>query len=323
MRKYKEPIVYAVKHKKTEIRMASRSGGIFTALSDAILNDGGIIYGVILNDEYKAIHSRATTHEERDRMRGSKYVQSDMSLVLESIREDLQNGKRVLFTGTSCQTASLHAFLGKKYVNLISVDVVCHGVPSPDVWAKYVKFIEKKNGGKCVAVNFRDKENFGWPAHVETLCIKKRNRIKQIHSDLYSQLYYTHTIIRPSCSKCPYKSIIHPADITIADYWGIKKAAPGFYDDKGVSLVLINSELGEHLFHTVTENLIVQRTKIEDSMQPPLKAPYEPPKNRELFWKDYQSLPLEKVLNKYVGSALMRKIKVHEMKLKFFIKKLR
>lgn len=219
------PTVYAVKHKNEKIRMESRSGGIFTALSDLILIECGIIYGCVLTENFTAVHIRAESIGERNRMRGSKYIQSKLGETFRSVRNDLDNGKKVLFSGTSCQVAGLRRFLGKKYDNLFCVDIVCHGVPSLVVWIKYLNWQEKQNQGKVIKVDFRNKKFFGWHDHIETLWFDNK---RSISSYVFRNLFYGHTILRPSCYECPYKSVLHPGDITIADYWGIENAAPEF-----------------------------------------------------------------------------------------------
>lgn len=308
------PQVYAVKHKNFEIRMASRSGGAFTAFSDYILEAGGIVYGCILTEDFKAIHIRAYTRETRDKMRGSKYIQSNLLDTFQEVKEDLEAGKKVLFSGTSCQIAGLKSFLQMPYENLLCIDIVCHGVPSTKVWKKYLAWQEKRNKEKCVNVNFRNKCDYGWAAHVETLTFESG---KSVNSQIFKKMFYDHTILRPCCYKCPYKSIIHPGDITIADYWGIEKAAPGFSDNKGVSLVLINNQLGVHTFKNVKEMIEYKKCRIEDSMQQPLVKPFESPINREKFWKDFESRSFDYIVRKYGGQGVDDQIKrkFHKLKL--------
>lgn len=280
-RKWKSMIkVYAVKHKDEYTRANSRSGGIFTAISDQFLNDG-VVYGCVLDSEFNAHHIRVEDKSGRDQMRGSKYIQSKMGDCFKQVKKDLDEGRKVLFSGTSCQVAGLHCYLQKDYSNLLCVDIVCHGVPSPKVWQKYLDWISK--GKKVTGVDFRKKADFGWQSHVETILLEN----DRIDSKLFRNLFYSYNIIRPSCFECPYKSIYHPGDITIADYWGIDNAAPGFNDNKGVSLVLINTTKGEKAFEKAKSDIEWRETKIEDSMEPALIAPFPEPKRRKRFWKDF------------------------------------
>lgn len=300
------PVVYAVKHKDESVRAASRSGGIFTALSDYVLNRNGIVYGCVLTDDFKAKHIRATSHKDRNRMRGSKYIQSELGDTFKNAKSDLDNGLLVLFSGTSCQVAGLRCFLQKEYSNLICIDIVCHGVPSAKVWEKYLQWQEEKSNSKVNAVDFRNKKDFGWSAHVETLTMADG---KKVNSEVWKNLFYGHMILRPSCYRCPYKSIHHPGDITIADYWGIEMASPGFNDDKGVSLVLINNDKGIDLFDKVKNNLIYKSTRIEDSLQPPLVAPFPRPDNRDQFWQDFCNKDFTYIAKKYGDYGTANKVR--------------
>lgn len=298
---FERPIVYAVKHKNDEERLSSQSGGMFAALSDIVLKKGGVIYGCVFDENFKAIHIRTDSEEGRNKMRYSKYVQSDMNDCFQQAANDLQNGRLVLFSGTSCQIAAIKSFLKLKKIKYNSdkfytVDIVCHGVPSPLVWKDYLDWEQSKRKATIKKVICRNKRKFGWKSHVTTITW---NKGLPINSRVFPKLFYSHVILRPACYRCPYKSVMHPADITIADYWGIDKALPGFKDDKGVSLVLINNEDGKKLFRLSSENLFYEQTLIEDSLQQPLVSPYDPPDNREEFWKDYSQHDFEYIARKY------------------------
>lgn len=310
---WKQPKVYAVKHKDEATRAASRSGGIFTALSDWVLARDGVVYGCVLDEDFNAIHIRAEKCEERDRMRGSKYIQSKLGDIYKKVKSDLTDGCFVLFSGTSCQVAGLRQFLGKDYDNLLCVDIVCHGVPSPKVWKEYLHWQEKKNKSKVVKVNFRNKKDYGWRAHKETLILENG---RNINSTVFTTLFYGHSILRPCCYECPYKSVMHPGDITIADYWGIEKAAPEFDDNKGVSLVLVNNEVGARVFESVKDSIRWKETRLEDSMQSPLKAPFPEPENRKEVWRDFSTKSFESVAKKYGGYGFMNKVKRGVRKIK-------
>ena len=286
--------------------MASRSGGIFTAISDKVLRESGVVYGCVLDEDFTAIHVRAETADERNRMRGSKYIQSEMRDVFPAVKDDLEAGRSVLFSGTSCQVAGLKGYLGKEYGNLLCVDIVCHGVPSPLVWHNYLKWQEKKNGSKVVGVDFRNKIDFGWKAHMETLFLETG---KQVDSRVFTTMFYGHSILRPCCYQCPYKDVIHPGNITIADYWGIDEAAPGFNDNKGISLVLINDDKGKDLFESVKDDVEIRETRIEDSMQRPLQFPFPKPQNREKVWTDFYKEDFEREARKYGGYSFVAKAK--------------
>lgn len=317
MMNWKWPKVYAAKHKDETTRAASRSGGIFTALSDQVLAEDGVVYGCVLDEDFQAVFARAESSEERNRMRGSKYIQGKMGDTFRNVKNDLVSGRRVLFSGTSCQVAGLQWFLGKEYKDLRCVDIVCHGVPSKNVWNAYLQWQEKKYRSKVVMVDFRNKKDFGWHDHVETIYFENG---KLTNSRVFKNLFYGHTVLRPSCYECPYKSEMHPGDITIADYWGIENAAPEFDDNKGVSLVLVNNEFGEKMLEQVKEQLIWKETKLEDSLQPTLKAPFPQPQNREQLWNDFNNKSFGYVAKKYGGYELKNNIKISLRRIKRKVK---
>ncbi len=295
------PIVYAVKHKNFDVRMASRSGGIFTAVTDEVLRKCGIVYGCALNWAMEAVHIRAQTKEERDRMRGSKYVQSNMADTFQGVLEDLNAGRRVLFSGTSCQVAGLKAFLSKDYGDrLFCLDILCHGVPSPLVFKKYLEWQEEQNKAKCIEVDFRNKKDFGWAVHVESLKFEEPDgKVKTIDSKVFANIFCSDKALRGSCYVCPYKDIAHPGDMTIGDFWGVNRAVPDFDDDCGSSLVLINTKNAQKLFDAVKKKLDYHPCRIEDSMQTSLKKPFPRPRKWEQFWDDFYGQPFDYIAKKY------------------------
>lgn len=301
------PICYGVRHKSNEIVENSRSGGVFTALSDKILSEGGVVYGCALDERYQAVHLRATSKEGRNKFRGSKYTQSRMDGIFDFVKEDLADGRRVLFSGTSCQVAALKKYLESNSVNcdaLLLVDIVCHGVPSPLVWNDYLNYMAKKYKGQVTAVDFRNKKDFGWSDHVESIWVDG----KQHNSRVFTTLFYAHDILRPSCYSCPYKNTIHPGDITIADFWGFQKTLSIFNDDKGVSLVLINNKKGNDNFNMILDDVIAQSVDIEHAMQPPLKESFICPSSRENFWKDYlEHYNFNYIIKKYCAKTIKKK----------------
>lgn len=306
---YEEPRTYAVKHCDEQTRALSRSGGVFTALSDLIFRQGGSVYGCVMNGMTDAVHIRAESAEERDRMRGSKYIQSRTADTFRDVKHDLENGRTVMYSGTPCQIAGLQSFLGKDYSNLVSVDIICHGVPSPLVWRKYLQWQEEKHG-TCVAVDFRNKYDFGWAAHVETMIMEDMLGARhQVDSSVFKNMFYGHSILRPACYECAYKTLHHPADITIADYWEIDRAAPGFNDNKGVSLVLINNEKGRQHFEKVKGDLIVLETELSKSIRPSMLRPASRPDFRDRFWKDLHNKSFDRIARKYGTRGFMFKVK--------------
>ncbi len=291
-------IVYAVKHKDEDIRARSRSGGIFTAISDIIIENGGAVYGCALNDSFLAVHERATTKQHRDKFRGSKYIQSDMGDCYKLIEKDLNNGIDVLFSGTPCQVHGVINYLKVKKVNtdrLITIDIICHGVPSPEVWSNFIK--NKFDIKDIEKVDFRDKKNFGWRDHVETLTVNG----EEISSRDFTTAFLSHLIVRQSCFYCHYKKTQRISDITIGDYWRIENNDKDFDDDKGVSIVLINTDNGEKFFNLCQDKLTVKTFPLATSLQPALDHNYIEPAKRQDFWKEYNGKNLTELIQKFTA----------------------
>ena len=283
------PDVYGARHKDMDEVMKSRSGAVFAAISDYILEQEGVIYGAGYKDHFRVAHKRATTKEERDEFRGSKYVQSDLTGIFHQVKEDLKNGLTVLFSGTGCQCAGLNAFIGKKLrTNLILVDIVCHGVPGPYMWRDNIAYLEKKYDDIIISVNFRDKNLFGWKAHKETFIMKKRGRDNSL---IFTMVFYQHIALRPSCGKCHFCNTTRPSDITLADFWDRGHNFPDVNkDNKGENLLLINTEKGREIFEAVKDKLDYFQTTIDKVMQPHLREPskiHPQAKQFEIYYGKY------------------------------------
>ena len=303
----KEPLSYGVRHKDLSYLEFSRSGAAFIAISDKILENGGVVYGVGYADHFRVVHKRAVTKEERDEFRGSKYVQSDLTGIFRQVLRDLKDGHIVLFSGTPCQTAGLSSYIGKLYRdNLYLVDIVCHGVPSPNIWRDYLTYLETKFRGEICSVNFRDKR-YGWKAHVETY---KFSNGKYISSRLYTDLFYKHIMLRPSCSVCHFTNVKRPSDITLADFWGWEKTGLDLNkDDKGISLVLVNTLKGNKLFNEASSDLVVAKVDLKDCLQSHLKEPTLFDPRSKQFEQDYIDKGFGYVVKKYLPSILSNRLK--------------
>ncbi len=299
-----EPIAYAARHKEMFEIMKSRSGAAFVAVSDWILENGGVVYGAGYTGHFVVTHKRATTKEERDEFRGSKYVQSDLTDVFKQVREDLKNGLTVMFSGTPCQTSGLNSFVGKTLrKNLYLVDIVCHGTPGATMWRDYLDYLEKKYKRKIVAVNFRDKEQFGWKAHKESFLFDGFTSFTS-----FTYVFYKHIAFRMSCGNCHFCNLTRPSDLTLADYWGWQRVDNEFNaDDKGCSLVLLNTEKGKELFETVKDKMSVIPAKLENVMQPNLEHPSVFHPKRLDFERDYEKYGFKYVLKKYGQEPLYKR----------------
>lgn len=299
-RKEYEPCLgYAARHKELDTMMQSRSGGAFTAVSDWILEAGGIVYGAGYDEEkgfFKVCHKRADSREKRNEFRGSKYVQSDLGDVFLQVKQDLEEGRRVLFSGTGCQVGALYAFLGKEYDQLLTLDIVCHGVPSPKFWADFLEMRQRENKGTITAVDFRDKIKYGWKAHRESVTIDG----KKISSRLYTKVFYLDTAARPSCFECIYANRNRCGDLTIADFWGHEEAVPGFGEDnKGVSLVMVNTSRGKEIWDKAKEDMDIIDCTGYPYRHTNMKRPTARPDNYDEFWEDYLEQGFDYVMKKY------------------------
>lgn len=297
--------VYAVKHKSEEERVTSRSGGMFVALSDEILNNRGIVYGAEMDKNLYVLHKRVSTREDIHSLKGSKYVQSDMTDMFNQVKSDLIDQREVLFSGTPCQISGLRSFLGENFntEKLILCDIVCHGTPSPLIYEEYIKYFEKKHKHEIIKFDFRDK-TFGWDKHFESMWLDNGQKITQRY---YTDLFYQHIIFRPACANCKFANLRRPSDITLADFWGIDKAVPGFNDNKGISLVFINSDKGKQIFELIKDKVHYIESKIEDCMQPNLRSPSTPATNRIDFWDDYQIKGFNYIMEHYTNYKLTTK----------------
>lgn len=277
-----EPECYALMA-PDEIRLQSSSGGAFTLLANRILEDGGVVAGVGYDENMVVRHMLIDSPDELYRLRGSKYVQSDTGMIYQEIKQLLQNGRKVLFSGTPCQAAGLHNYLGKEYENLITVDLLCHGVPSPrdfkDTISAYktadiknVQFRDfKKANDSIFRVDFKNGRIF-----------EKRNQ-----NSKFINAFHKNLILRSSCHTCKFNTGMRPADISIGDFWGIDKLYPEMYDNQGVSCILINSPHGKAFFDTINMDgvkiLKVSKSDIEKGNSV-LRHPPVPSKNRERYF---------------------------------------
>lgn len=236
-------------------RAESSSGGLFPVLANAILNQGGYICGAVYDEHFKVHHIVTADPEEVRKMRGSKYVQSDTGYIFQEIRQILETGAPILFTGVSCQVAGLKAFLKKPYANLYCVDILCHGAPSPGVFRKYLS--EEFAGEQIQSIQFRDKQTGGWHDFHIVVLTDKRELNQPLLENGYAAAFLHNMINRPCCADCRFQKLPRQGDITIGDFWGIEDCAPELDDNKGTSLVLVNSEKGKALLAQCRQDLPV------------------------------------------------------------------
>lgn len=253
----KQPVCYAVQG-QDDLRKKSSSAGVFTLLSEIVLKQGGIVVGAMMDEKCIVHHAIISSHEELEKLRKSKYVQSEIGLAYQQIACLLKENKYVLFSGTPCQVAALRTFLGKEYCNLLTIDILCHGVPSQKMLNDFLK--ETKNQD-AVSVDFRAAQ-FGWKKNPKNMLIYKKNgeRTPVLYAENeYEQGFHNELILRESCYDCEFAEMPRQGDISLGDFWGIGDHESELDDDIGTGVVLINSKKGERLFEKISDSLKVEK----------------------------------------------------------------
>lgn len=293
---------FAVINKNEIIRSDSSSGGVFTALAEEIINNKGIVFGAKFADDFSVIHSWTDNLEGLADFRGSKYLQSIIGNAYKECKNFLESGNKVLFTGTPCQIQGLLKYLNKEYDNLITVDFICHGVPSPLLWTKYIKFREKKSASRTLKTAFRRK-NDGWKLYSVLFTFANNTEYRaSLKKDPYMQMFLKDIALRESCYQCSCRGIERPSDITIADFWGIQNIFPELDDDKGISLVLFHSHNGKELLNTVLKECVSKEVQMDLCIKynPAIINSPKRPKQRDSFYLDLAKKNINKIIYKYV-----------------------
>ncbi len=306
------PHTYAAYADNSTLRKESSSGGIFTLLAETVLNLGGSVYGVKMSgDCLSAEYVRVTDVEELNALKGSKYLQAYVGDTYGQVRKDLDAGIPVLFSGTGCLVNGLKGYLVKDYDNLYCVDVICHGVPSPELWKKYVEYINLKYKSQLISVNFRSKQQ-GWRNFGITKISDNRKEIytsKDI--DPYMQMFLKNACLRPSCYECIAKRDKR-ADLSIADFWGIAKVAPEMADGNGTSLVIAGTQKGLDLFKTIFNQIKCKKVSYEDGVRGN-SAEYKSvnrPESRLQFYADMNQMSFDQLSRKYASKAFTQVVRV-------------
>lgn len=308
---------YVGYNKNEEVRLNSSSGGIFSLIANNILDQKGIVIGAAFNKENELKHIAIEKTKDLNKLMGSKYLQSDLTDIFKYIKENIKD-RKILFVGTPCQVGGLKAFIKNDYNNLICVDLVCHGVPSPKLFKKYIEELESKNG-KLLNYNFRDNST-GWDTYSNTATFKDKKITEDRKQNKYMKLFLSDVALRQSCFNCNFKLGNKYSDITLGDFWGIKNHYPEMYNKSGVSAIIINTEKGNELFNNINKDIEYKECKLEEivSGNPSLKISGKEPKTRTNFFKDLDNLSISNLTKKYQRkTSILRKIK---RKLKSLIK---
>lgn len=327
-RKFLPLEVYSGWSNNENIRIESSSGGAFTEIAKLILRKKGVVFGVAMDKDINARHIYVEKETDLEKLRGSKYVQSTIADSYIKAKEFLSQGREVLFSGTPCQIAGLRNFLHKDFQNLTTVDIICHGVPSPKVFNDYKIYIESLINEKIENIKFRCKKsswifyNMGINSHIEKNGKTTYTYIGNYYSDPYIRAFLRDNILRQNCYNCQYTSTQRVSDFTIADWWKYKatKAKDKDYDKKGVSLLMCNTEkavsISKHLNMELTARTLEEALKTNIS----LKHPFPMPITRKQFWKDYRNLSFDEMKAKWMYPdkiPLSIYLKIYHRKLSF------
>lgn len=298
-------IAYA---KSNEIRMHSSSGGIFSLLAESCIKENGAVYGAAFTDTFDVCHIGIEKIDAISKLQGSKYVQSKVGSTYTETKKRLENGQKIVFSGTPCQIVGLKSYLKRDYDNLLTIDTLCHGVPSEKLWKKYIAEQEKAHASSVRRAFFRNKK-YGWKTYAVLLEFSNNTAYEQIFAqDPFMQMMLANISLRPSCYNCRFKDIPHLADITLGDCWGVEKHSPEMDDNSGTSVVILNTRKGECAFEKVLSNLQYKECALDcavptesESRQQIRKHP-----NRKRFFKKMNSSNIETLASYTKASILTR-----------------
>lgn len=307
--------IYAARTKNDDVLMRSSSGGLFYMLASHIITQKkGVVFGVIY-DNMVVKHTFTETLEGIRAFHGSKYVQSEVRGIYEKVKDFLNQGRFVFFSGTPCQVMALRLYLRKDYDNLLTMDVICHSVPSPLIFKEYVDYVESVHHNQLVSIDMRNKAN-GW-SHKFYYCYNFKDGTSlgddKLKVEHWGKLFFSGLITRPSCNQCRFTNFRRVGDITLADFWDDRKKKPEAYSNKGTSLMIVSSMKGLDVFESIRSSVYNWEITEEEALQPCLIAPYEPNPMREAFWQYHNKYGFKKSYRRYFKTSLYSKCK-HRIK---------
>lgn len=299
----KQPAAYATINRDETVRRESSSGGVFTALAEQVLAQGGVVFGAAMTADQHGVHHIAVESlEGLAALRGSKYLQSTIGDTYARAKQALHAGRKVLFTGTPCQIEGLRRFLrGREEPNLLCVDLICHGVPSPRVWETYVSEQETCAGAPARRTFFRHKK-YGWKTFALFLEFSNNKAYEHVlGEDVFLQAFLRNACLRPSCHACAFKKLNRASDITVADYWGVEAQHPEMDDDKGTSLVLVHSAKGQACLDAVRPALHCKPVELAAALRgnPSMTASAVPHRTRGQFFAHLGTMPFAQLVRRY------------------------
>lgn len=299
------PKAYACYNTDEDIRLQSSSGGVFTAIAKWIISQNGIVFGAGFDDNLNVVHMEIDNEKDLSKLRGSKYVQSVIGNNFIKAKEYLDAGRIVLFTGTPCQIDGLLQYLKKDYPNLYTQDIICHGVPSPKVWRKYLEYQEICFNEKIKSNSnpqFRNKR-IGWTSFSQVLIFENNKEYAEnFKNDLYMKTFLKNVSLRHSCYDCHSKTLDRNSDITLADLWGCKDIVPEMFDDKGTSFVMINSKKGKELFEKILSQFVYKQIDLNKAVVYNTSAyqSVKTPQKRKWFFENLDELQFDKLVEKAI-----------------------
>ena len=287
-------MAYAAVNGDEAVRRSSSSGGVFTALALETIRRGGVVFGARFDERWEVVHGWAETAEGLGAFRGAKYAQSCIGNSYKDVESFLRQGREVLFSGTPCQVAGLRRFLRREYAGLLTVDVVCHGVPSPGVWRDYLRESREAHFPhvaplSLTALTFRDKST-GWKQYCFTYMAQSSDGLLKVTErasrNAYMRGFLADLYLRPSCYACPAKRLSSGSDLTVGDYWGVGSVHPALDDDGGVSVVLVNTSRGREMVGGLKGVRLVE-TRYGDVVRfnPAVERSARVPAERGRFWE--------------------------------------
>jgi coenzyme F420-reducing hydrogenase beta subunit len=305
-------------HNNPEILRKSSSGGAFMAAAQAILSDGGCVFGCVTDENKLPVHVCAQMEQQLAAMQHSKYCQSDTTNVFLQVKEKVKSCQKVLFTGTPCQVAGLNKFLKKTYENLYTIDLICHGVPSPAMYLDYLSWLEKKYNGIITDYIFRSKKKHGWSLTTSFDVTKngKKKRYEKISSLLpYDYGFLSAFFFRESCYVCPFAQNERVGDMTIGDFWGIERINPSLYNSEGVSCLLVNTEKGCILLKQMRKLSVLNQVSPEDIIRNNrnLQFPSIRPEIRDTICNDWRKLGFDYIAKEYCKAPNSVLLKIKDM----------
>lgn len=296
------PEAYAVQNKDEKIRMDSTSGGAFTAIARYVLSKGGVVFGAVFNEKFDVVHSYIETDAELSKIRRSKYVQSCIGKTYKQAKTFLDQGRWVCFSGTPCQIAGLKRYLRKDFENLVTIDIACHGVPSPLFWRKYKDYQEKKFASKINFADFRYKKN-GYSSSVMALHFENGKTYYHGHeSDYMLKAFFAEIVSRKSCYNCNFKSLQRLSDFTIFDCWSIGHFEKSMNDNKGTTTLLIQSSKAAEIWTMISSNFRSKKIPVDTAISLDgnmIVSSVKKNPQRTEFFEDLENEDFESVCKKY------------------------